>query len=113
LRGVGLTVLARAYLHCHRHTVPYTEMATKLATLEWNVLRCERTDLPPATEQDPFAYQNAVRANAHPLWGHLLIVGEDRYRISSTADDADLAWHKICGQLFPQHLPQPSAQAAE
>lgn len=91
LRGIGMAVFARAFLHCKENDVSFEQMAEKLATVDWNVLKCERSDLPT----DP-SFGSEVRRNARPVWAHLLIIGENRYRISSSSVDADAAWEKIC-----------------
>jgi hypothetical protein len=65
-------------------------MAAKLATIDLHLLACERGDLP----QGP-TFGNEVRKNALPLWAHLLVVGESRYRVSSSSVDVDAAWEKM------------------
>jgi hypothetical protein len=44
-------------------------------------------------------FGSEVRRHAQPVWAHLLIIGENRYRISSSSVDADAAWEKICDLL--------------
>jgi hypothetical protein len=90
LRGVGMAIFARAFLYCQANRVPYDVMAAKLATIDWRVLNCERSDLPTGP-----IFGDEVRKNAQPLFAHLLVVGEDRYRVSSSSADADTAWEKI------------------
>jgi hypothetical protein len=34
------------------------------------------------------------------MWAHLLVIGESRYRISSSSVDADVAWERICERVF-------------
>lgn len=91
LRGIGMAVFARAFLYCKENDVDFDQMAGKLAAIEWNVLKCERGDLPGGP-----TFGSEVRRNARPVWAHLLIIGENRYRISSSSVDADAAWTKIC-----------------
>jgi DndB-like DNA-sulfur modification-associated protein len=95
LRGVGMAIFARAFLHCIEHDVDFEVMAAKLATIDWHLLACERSDLP----QGP-TFGNEVRKNAQPLWAHLLIIGEARYRVSSSSVDVDTAWEKISAQVL-------------
>ena len=78
LRGVGMAVFARAFIFAREHGLSFDAVARALARIDWNVLRCERADL---QNEDDFAA--AVTANANPLWHSLLIVGSNRYRISS------------------------------
>lgn len=103
LRGVGMAIFARAFLHCVQNDVEFEVMAAKLATIDWNLLACERSELP----QGP-TFGNEVRKNAQPLWAHLLIVGESRYRVSSSSVDVDAAWEKI----LPQALGEGRSAAA-
>jgi DGQHR domain-containing protein len=95
LRGVGMAIFARAFLYCLEHNIDFEVMAAKLATIDWHLLACERGDLP----QGP-TFGNEVRKNALPIWAHLLILGESRYRVSSSSVDVDAAWEKIRAQLF-------------
>jgi hypothetical protein len=94
LRGVGMAVFARAFLYCKDNGIDFDRMAEKLATIDWHVLKCERNDLATGP-----TFGSEVRRNAQPLWAHLVIVGENRYRISSSSGDADAAWEKICDLL--------------
>lgn len=94
LRGIGMAVFARAFLHCRENEVDFDQMAEKLATIDWHVLKCERSDLPNGP-----TFGSEVRRNAQPIWAHLLIIGENRYRVSSSSIDADAAWKKICDTL--------------
>jgi hypothetical protein len=43
-----------------------------------------------------------VLKNAQPLWANLLIIGESRYRVSSSSVDVDAAWGKICAQVLDE-----------
>jgi DGQHR domain-containing protein len=94
LRGVGMAIFARAFLYCVDHDIDFDVMASKLATINWHVLACERSDLPSGPTFGP-----EVLKNAQPLWAHLLIIGETRYRVSSSSVDVDTAWEKLCAQL--------------
>lgn len=94
LRGMGMAMFARAFLHCKMQDVDFGVMASKLATINWNLLDCERGELPSGP-----TYATEVLRHAEPLWKHLLVIGEGRYRISSSSTDADEAWLKICEKL--------------
>jgi hypothetical protein len=74
-------------------------MASKLAQIDWHLLACERSDLPT----DP-SYGSEVLKNAQPIWAHLLVIGENRYRVSSSSVDADGAWEKIYDQVLKEGL---------
>jgi DGQHR domain-containing protein len=95
LRGVGMAVFARAFLYSKEEEIDYDVMAAKLATIDWHLLACERSDLPSG-----MTYSSELKKNAQPIWAHLLVIGENRYRVSSSSTDADAAWKKILGTLF-------------
>jgi hypothetical protein len=97
LRGVGMAIFARAFLYCIDHDVDFDVMASKLATVNWHVLACERSNLPSGPTFGP-----EVLKNAQPLWAHLLIIGETRYRVSSSSVDVDAAWEKLCAQVLSE-----------
>lgn len=99
LRGIGLAVFARAFLYCKEEELDFDVMASKLAQIDWHLLSCERSDLP----SDP-SFGSEVLKNAQPMWAHLLVVGENRYRVSSSSSDADTAWEKICEKVLNEHL---------
>src|SRR5262249_8076307 len=98
LRGIGMAIFARAYLHCRVHNVGFEEMAKLLATIDWHVLNVEREQLP----KEPALYVRAVQEAVLPTWAHLLAVGEAGYRVRSSSEDAEKAWEKIRTQLFEQ-----------
>ena len=97
LRGVGMAIFARAYLHCKEHDMDFDVMAAKLATLDWHILACERDALPAGP-----TYSGEVQKQALPMWAHLLVIGENRYRISSSSADADMAWEKITAAVLTE-----------
>jgi hypothetical protein len=108
LRGIGMAVLARAFLHCKDHGVDYEAMAPKLATIDWHALTIERDELDneeidETGEIVPFAAK--VLKYANPLWSHLLAVHESGYRVRSSSADADLAWEKIRARILPATVP--------
>ncbi len=96
LRGIGMAIFARAFLHCVTEGVDFEVMAEKLATIDWNLLDCEKSDLPAGGP----TYSADVFKHARPIWAHLLVIAESRYRISSSSVDADAAWEKICDEIF-------------
>jgi len=102
LRGIGMSILARAYLYCIEHHVIFSHMAKKLAAVDWHVLKIERSALPQGEK-----YRDAVYGNANPLWANALVVGEDHYRISSSFEVADASWAKI----VDEHLANEAAAA--
>jgi DNA-sulfur modification-associated len=99
LRGVGMAVFARAFLYCKEEEIDYDVMAAKLATIDWHLLSCERSEVPLGT-----TFSTDLYKAAQPIWAHLLVVGENRYRVSSSFKDADMAWQKIVASLFEQRL---------
>jgi hypothetical protein len=97
LRGVGMAIFARAFLFCKEEEIDFDVMASKLATINWNILDCERSELPLGP-----TYGSEVLKNAQPLWAQLLVIGESRYRVSSSSADADIAWEKIRNQVLSE-----------
>ncbi len=95
LRGVGMAIFARAFLYCKEEDIDYAAMAAKLATIDWHVLTCEKSDLPLGP-----MYGDEVRKKAQPTWAHLLVIAENKFKISSSSTDADKAWQKIIEKLF-------------
>jgi hypothetical protein len=97
-----MAIFARAFLYCIEHGLDFDEMAKKLATIEWHLLNRERTEVPAGP-----TYREQLLRAATPIWKPLLVIGEDRYRVSSSSADADAAWSVILDQLF-----EPDRQAA-
>jgi DNA-sulfur modification-associated len=95
LRAIGMAIFARAYLHCIEHEIDFDTVAAQLANIDWNLLDCGKDELPQGDE-----YQRGVRQHAKPMWAHLLVVGEAKYRVSSSQGDADAAWDKITAQVL-------------
>jgi hypothetical protein len=93
LRGVGMAVFARAFLFCASNNVSFDVMAEKLATLDWHILNRQRTEL---LAGDSDALRNAVQ----PIWEPLLVIGEDRYRVSASSIQVNHTWSRIEQQLF-------------
>ncbi len=90
LRGIGMAIFARAFLYCKDEEIDFDAMASKLALIDWHLLACERSDLPSGP-----TFSSEVGKKALPMWVHLLVIGESRYRVSSSSIDADAAWEKI------------------
>lgn len=90
LRGVGMAIFARAFLHCVTERVDFDAMAEKLASIDWHALSIERAEI-----QSGPSFASDVYKHANPIWAHLLVIGESRYRVSSSSGDADTAWDKI------------------
>jgi hypothetical protein len=90
-----MAIFARAFLYCKEGEIDFDVMASKLALIDWHLLACERSDLPSGP-----TYSSEVGKNAQPLWGHLLVIGESRYRVSSSSVDADAAWEKIYDKIM-------------
>jgi hypothetical protein len=106
LRGVGMAIFARAFLHCHQHEVSFDDMAQALAKVDWHVLSCEREELP---QDDPERYVAAVYKAATPAWAHMLAIGPAGYRVRSSSEDADTAWAKVKAQLFENNKQDEAA----
>lgn len=97
LRGIGMAIFARAFLYCIENEIDFDDMAERLGSIDWHILDCEREEL----ETGP-GYAADVRKHADPIWQHLLVIGENRYRVSSSSVDADGAWEKICQTVFDE-----------
>ncbi|MEJ0068002.1 MAG: DNA sulfur modification protein DndB [Pseudomonadota bacterium] len=97
LRGIGMAIFARAYLHCIEHGTDFDTVTAKLAEIDWNLLDCEKDEL--AVGDD---FQRSLRQHVKPMWAHLLVVGESKYRVSSSQGDADGAWEKIKAQVLQE-----------
>jgi hypothetical protein len=95
LRGIAMAIFARAFLYCVEHNLEFDAMAAKLANIDWHLLDRERTELPAGPE-----YRDALLRAARPIWAPLLMIGEDRFRVSSSSADADAAWARIVDELF-------------
>jgi len=97
LRGIGMAVFARAFLHCKEQMMDFDVMAAKLATIDWHVLECEKNELAPGP-----TFASEVHKNAQPIWAHLIVMREAGYRVSSSSTDADAAWKKIREKVFTE-----------
>jgi hypothetical protein len=97
LRGIGMSIFARAFLHAKENDIDFDEIAERLAKIDWHILDCERAELTTGP-----TFGEEVRRHADPIWNHLLVIGDNRYRVSSSSADADAAWTKICEVVFPE-----------
>ncbi|MET0742704.1 MAG: DNA sulfur modification protein DndB [Microvirga sp.] len=89
LRGIGVGIFARAYLTALLYGVDFVAMAKALDEVDWHVLTIQK---PAADDPD---FQAKVAGALAPLWSHMIAITESRFRISSSASDADIAWSKI------------------
>jgi DNA-sulfur modification-associated len=108
LRGVAMAIFARAFLHCFEHNLEFNVMAARLANIEWHLLDRERSELPSGPE-----FRAALLSAVRPIWAPLLVMGEERYRVSSSSSDADAAWSRIVEQLFGVEYVVPRRKKAE
>lgn len=89
LRGVGMAIFARAFLLCKKAGISYEDMAKALGGIDWYILT---KDL---TKQDGVEYRDRIHAHANPLWVPLLVIGDARYRVSSSSIDTNTVWNMI------------------
>jgi len=99
LRGVGMALLSRAFLHCLDFHIQFEEISKKLAALDWHVLDCARDNI--TNEPD---YGQNVMAHANPLWRSLLVLREGGFRVSSIQSEVDKAWKRAVNILYPSPL---------
>ena len=110
LRGVGMSLFARAFIYAKENQLKFEEVAKKLALVDWHLLDCERNSLPdPSTEDGRETFAVEVRRHTNPIWSSLLVVGEARYKIDSSNEEVNAAWERI----KTRYLDAPIAQAAE
>jgi hypothetical protein len=107
LRGVGMSLLARAFVHVKQYGLPtmagYVDMATKLGMVDWFLLDCERDQLPDSeTEAGRLIYAEEVRKHTNPLWASMMVIGESRYRIGSSSEEANQAWSRVLAKIEPE-----------
>lgn len=95
LRGVGMAIFARAFLLCKDEGITFEDMAKALAKIDWYIM----PDKPVVGEEPPI-YRDRVQAKANPIWVPLLVIGEARYRVSSSSLDTDIVWKMIRPQLI-------------
>jgi hypothetical protein len=100
----------RAFVHCKEYDWKFEKMAKALGKLDWHLLDCERADLPnPETDEGRITFAEKVRAHTNPVWASLVVVGESRYKIGASNDEANAAWARILAKIDPS----ARAQAAE
>ena len=105
LRGVGMAIFARAFLLCKEEGIAFEDVAKKLGDIDWYILRGNKATL-DAVEGDTTVYRDRVHAQANPLWVPLLVIGESRYRVSSSSLDTDAVWMMIRPQILDAKQPQ-------
>jgi len=99
LRSIGMSLFARAFVHCKKHRIDYELMAERLSKLDWHMLDRERSEIP---QEAPNYTELLIRA-ARPTWAPLLVIGEHRYRISA-GGGANATWERIYAEVL-QDLP--------
>ena len=102
LRGVGMNLFARAFIYAKQFG-PFLRRRspTRLAQIDWHLLDCEKEDLPnPELDEGRVTFAAAVRQHLNPLWSGMIIIGESRYRIGSSNDEANEAWGRIIAKHF-------------
>ena len=99
LRGVGLSILARAFAWAKSEGHDYDLVANALGTIDWNLLTVEKGSLP---QNQPPVYAQAVLTAATPLWRSLIVINDLRYRVASSTEHADHVWGLIKDQIEPQ-----------
>lgn len=96
LRGVGMSLFARAFVYAKQHGLTYESVCQKLGLVDWHLLDCERDELPnPETETGRLTFADEVRKHLNPIWASMIVIGENRYRIGSSNDEANSAWARI------------------
>ena len=101
LRGIGMSLFARAFVHAKDEGLTYDHIASRLALVDWHLLDCERDELPnPELDEGRVTFAAAVRQHLNPLWSGMIIIGESRYRIGSSNDEANEAWGRIIAKHF-------------
>jgi len=94
-----MSIFARAFAYCRKHHVSFDDMASRLATIDWHLLDCEREDLP----DDPTQFMSAVQKAVLTMWAHMIAVFENGYRVRTSAAEVDEAWRKMEAQLFAKN----------
>ena len=97
LRGIGIALFARAFLYCQEHGMDFDAMAEKLAEIDWHLLNCSRDSIPTGP-----TWAQELRKHIQPMWSNLVVIGDARYRILSSAAEADVTWQKIKADLFSE-----------
>ncbi len=104
-----MSLFARAFIYAKENGLAFESVAQKMALIDWHLLDCEKESLPdPDTDEGRVTYADEVRRHANPIWASLVVVGESRYRIGSSTEEANAAWERIKAR----HL-EPVQQAAE
>ena len=64
----------RAFVYCRKHNVSFDDMASRLATIDWHLLDCERAGTCRTTRRK---YMTAVQKAVLPMWAHMIAVFEN------------------------------------
>ncbi len=110
LRGVAMPIFARAYCYCVRHRVPYADMAQQLGSLDWHLLTVADRSLVPPLGETYSSYYDALMSVVRPMWHPLVVVGDQRYRVNTSATEVDTAWRLMMATMYPE---SEAAMAAE
>ena len=101
LRGVGMSLLARAFIHAKEFGMSYSDVAQRLGQVDWHLLDIEKDDLPnPETDEGRQTFAAEVKKHVLPVWGSMVIIGESRYKIGSSNAEANGAWERIKAKFF-------------
>ena len=96
LRGVAMSLFARAFEYANLNGLTYDAMAQSLALVDWSLLDCEKSELPnPDTDEGRQMFAAAVQQHLNPIWASMIIVGESRYKIGSSNEEVNQAWERI------------------
>jgi hypothetical protein len=110
LRGVGLSLLARAFIHAKEYGMSFDDVAQRLGQVDWHLLDIEKDQLPdPTTDEGRQTFAAEVKKHVLPIWGSMVIIGESRYKIGSSNEEANGAWERIKAK----HFDAPQTLAAE
>ena len=108
IRGVAMALFARAYCRCVQHNISYVEMAERLGMLDWHLLTCEVDQIP---EDRHTGYYDVLMNVTQEIWRPLVIVGPNRYRITSSTNEVEKCWELLINELYPRSAPALAAAA--
>jgi hypothetical protein len=91
MRGAGFGLLMRAYRYAEQAGIKYSDMANRLADVDWFMLTGPEPNLPPQ------ALYEWLTKNAHPAWFKLVAFnpGTGGWRLKGTNDNLDAAFEEI------------------
>ena len=101
MRGAGFGILMRAYRYAKENGIKLTDMADRLAAVDWFLLPFDWTQDLAATVSNPYDF---LRDNAKPAWFKMVAInpGTNTWRLKGTNENLDAAF---------QVLMAPPAQA--